>query len=86
MDSSLLLKSAVIWDVAMFEQYPETVYSNRYREGTANDLYPNDSERTGYMNAISKDTTHPRQTFQWTAQTTKLRHYLKGDTGQRTDY
>ena len=33
MDSRLLLKSAVIWDVAMFEQYRETVATFTAKEG-----------------------------------------------------
>ena len=33
MDSSLLLKSAVIWDVAVFEQYRETVATFTAKEG-----------------------------------------------------
>ena len=30
-------------------------------------------------------TAHPRQTFQWTAKTTRLHHCLRRDTGQLTD-
>ena len=57
MDCGLLLKSAMVWDVTMFDRIVAPNSRNLYREGRPNDLYPYDSEGTGCIKANSEHKT-----------------------------